>query len=250
MRMTDNTILITGGGSGIGQALAWQFAKRGNVVIVAGRTEESLVETAADHDNIHTQILDVADEASVEECAERVKRDFPEINMLIHAAGIMRLRDTGDMDLARKIIDINLLGTMRICEAFIPLLSGKPGATICTTSSGLAFVPMPVAPAYSASKAGVHSFSLQLRQRLKGDIQVIEIAPPAVQTGLTEGQETRNGYMPLDDYIEETMANFEKNPTPSENLVKNVLPFRNAEREGKVEERQDMLARMVAQCDE
>ncbi|WP_390549925.1 SDR family oxidoreductase [Qipengyuania sp. MTN3-11] len=248
--MTDNTILITGGGSGIGQALAWRFAQLGNTVIVAGRTEASLEETAQGHENIHSQVLDVADDASVADCAERIAREFPDCNMLINGAGIMSLDDRGDMELARRIIDINLLGTMRMCEAFIPQLSGKPGATICTTSSGLAFVPLPTGPAYSASKAGVHSYSLQLRQQLKGDIAVIEIAPPAVQTGLTPGQATREGYMPLDDYIDETMANFEKDPTPVENLVANVLPLRNAEREGKVEERQEMLARMLAQRSE
>ena len=246
MRMAGNTILVTGGGSGIGQALAWQFADRGNTVIVAGRTEESLEETAKGRENIHTQVLDVADEASVAACAKRMAADFPALDVLIHAAAIMRRKDMGDLDLARRIIDINLLGTMRICEALIPQLSGKGGATICTTSSGLAFVPLPVAPAYSASKAGVHSYTLHLRQRLAGCIEVIEIAPPGVQTALTEGQETREGYMPLDDYIAETMANFEQNPTPEENLVERVLPFRNAEKEGKVAERQQMLADMVA----
>ncbi|KLE35126.1 SDR family oxidoreductase [Aurantiacibacter luteus] len=246
MKTTGNTILVTGGGSGIGQALAWQFAERGNTVIVAGRTEESLRETAEGREGIHTQVLDVADNASVAECAARMTRDFPELNVLIHAAGIMSYDEQHDIALAEKIIDINLVGTMRICEALIPQLSGKPNAAICTTSSGLAFVPFPVAPAYSASKAGVHSYSLNLRQRLKGDIEVIEIAPPGVQTGLTEGQETREGYLPLKDYIEQTMANFEQEPTPPENLVPNVLALRNAEREGRVEEVQEMLARAVA----
>ena len=246
MKTSGNTILITGGGSGIGQALAKAFAERGNRVIVAGRTGESLRETAAMADGIETQVLDVADNASVEACAERMRSDYPDLNMLIHSAGIMSARENGDMAEAERIVNINLLGTMRMCEALIPLLKGQEGATICTVSSGLAFVPLPIGPAYSASKAGVHSYSLQLRQRLKGEIEVIEIAPPAVQTGLTPGQESREGYMPLDDYIAETMANFEKDPTPSENLVANVLPLRNAEKEGKVQERQQMLADMIA----
>jgi len=244
MKLTGNTILVTGGGSGIGQALAWQFHDRGNTVIVAGRTEASLESTIEGREGMHAIVLDVADNASVAACADKLAKDFPALNMLIHSAGIMEraeLGSGGTIETAERIVNINLLGTFRVVEALIPQLSGKPDAAICTVSSGLAFSPLPSGPAYSATKAGVHNYSLSLRHRLKGQVEVIEIAPPAVQTGLTPGQETREGYMPLDAYIAETMANFEHLPASGENLVGNVLPLRNAEKEGRMEQMLNVL---------
>ena len=247
MKLDGNTILVTGGGSGIGQALAWQFADRGNIVIVAGRTEASLAGTVDGRADMHRLVLDVADDASVAQAVERLGRDFPQLNMLIHAAGIMERQELGsggDIETAANIVNINLLGTMRIVEGLLPLLDGKPDAAICTMSSGLGFVPLPSTPAYSASKAGVHSYTLSLRYRLQGRIEVIEIAPPAVRTGLTPGQESFESYLPLEDYIDQTMANFERVPTPSENLVRNVLPFRHAERDGKMDQMLDVLGKL------
>nr|WP_119084679.1 SDR family NAD(P)-dependent oxidoreductase [Altererythrobacter sp. B11] len=247
MKLTGNTILVTGGGSGIGQALAWQFHDRGNRVIVAGRTQASLDRTMEGRDGMDSIVLDVAEDASVEACAERLARDYPDLNVVIHAAGIMEraeLGSGGDMAVAERVVNINLLGTMRVAEALAPQLAGKPGAVFCTMSSGLAFAPLPSTPAYSASKAGVHNYTLSLRHRLKGAVEVIEIAPPAVRTGLTPGQETREGYMPLDAYIAETMANFEDLPASGENLVGNVLPLRNAEKDGRMEQMLEMLGRL------
>lgn len=247
MKLTGNTILVTGGGSGIGQALAWQFAERGNTVIVAGRTEPSLAATVEGRADMHRLVLDVADDASVAQAVEQLGRDFPQLNMLIHAAGVMEREELGSggtIATAAAVVNINLLGTMRIAEALIPLLDGKPDAVICTMSSGLGFVPLPSTPAYSASKAGVHSYSLSLRYRLQGRIEVIEIAPPAVRTGLTPGQENFETYLPLEDYIDQTMANFEQVPTPPENLVSNVLPFRHAERQGKMDQMLDVLGKL------
>ncbi len=244
MKLTGNTILVTGGGSGIGQALAWRFHDLGNTVIVAGRTEATLRETVEGRENMHTLVLDVADNQSVAAAADRLNREFPQLNVLIHSAGIMtrqELGSGGDIATAEKVIDINLLGTMRVVEALIPLLSGNRDAAICTVTSGLAFTPLPGAPAYSASKAAVHSYTLSLRHRLKGTVEVIEIAPPGVQTSLTPGQERLKGYMPLGAYIDETMANFENQPGAQENLVRNVLPLRNAEKEGRMDAMLDML---------
>ncbi|OJW75099.1 MAG: oxidoreductase [Sphingomonadales bacterium 63-6] len=236
MKLTGNTILVTGGGSGIGQGLAWKFHDLGNTVIVAGRRASALAETVAGRENMHVLELDVADPASVATALEVLAREFPQLNMLIHSAGIMTHDELGDVDMAARIIDINLMGTIRVVEGLIPQLEGKDNAVICTVSSGLAFIPLPSTPAYSASKAAVHSYTVSLRHRLKGKADVIEIAPPAVQTGLTPGQESREGFMPLADYLDETMENFAKVPTPQENLVKNVLPLRNADKDGKVEE--------------
>ena len=246
MKTTGNTILITGGGTGIGEGLAHAFHDLGNTVIVAGRTQASLDAAAAGRENMHTVVLDAADDASVAAAAENVARDFPGLNIVIHSAGIMSREELAsgslDMALAGEIVNTNLLGTFRVIETFLPQVQGKSGATLCTVSSGLAFVPFPAAPAYSASKAAVHSYTVALRQRLKGQVVVIEIAPPAVQTGLTPGQATREGYLPLDAYIAETMANFAAQPTPAENLVAYVLPLRHAERDGKVDDVLEMLA--------
>lgn len=238
MKLTGNTILVTGGGSGIGQALAWRFHDMGNTVIVAGRRVSALEETIAGRENMHAIAMDVADAASVAAALSQIQRDFPALNVLIHSAGILthnELGSGGDVDVAAQVIDINLMGTIRVVEGLIPQLQGKDDAVICTVSSGLAFIPLPSAPAYSASKAAVHSYTVSLRHRLKGSVEVIEIAPPAVQTGLTPGQESREGFMPLDAYIDETMANFAIVPTPQENLVNYVLPLRNAEKDGKVD---------------
>ena len=245
MKLTGNSILVTGGGSGIGQALAWKFHDLGNTVIVAGRSMARLAETIDGRAAMHALALDVADDASVAEALAILARDFPDLNMLIHSAGIMlhqELGSGGDFAAAQQVINTNLLGTMRMVEGLLPQFEGKPDVTICTVSSGLAFVPLPSTPAYCASKAAVHSYTLSLRQRLKGKAEVIEIAPPAVQTGLTPGQESRANYMPLDAYIAETMANFEQLPTPQENLVDYVLPLRNAEKEGRVAEMLEILA--------
>jgi len=248
MNTTGNTILITGGGTGIGEGLAHAFHDLGNTVIVAGRTQASLDAASAGRANMHTVILDAADDASVAAAAETIARDFPALNVLIHSAGIMSRDELAggalDIALAGQVVNTNLLGTFRVIETFLPQVQGKPGAMLATVSSGLAFVPFPSAPAYSASKAAVHSYTVALRQRLKGQVEVIEIAPPAVQTGLTPGQATREGYMPLDAYIAETMVNFTAQPTPAENLVGYVLPLRHAERDGKVDEVLEMLANL------
>lgn len=245
MKLTGNTILVTGGGSGIGQALAWRFNDLGNTVIVAGRGEERLRETVAGRERIVPLQLDVADNASVDAAIARLKSDFPELNAAILSAGIMTRQELGSggtIATAEEVININLLGTMRVAEALIPLIAGKPNATICTVSSGLAFTPLPGGPAYSASKAAIHSYSLSLRQRLKGQAQVIEIAPPGVQTTLTPGQEVNPHYMTLDAYIDETMANFEREPDAYENLVGNVLPLRWSERDGQMDAMLERLA--------
>jgi len=248
MKTTGNTILVTGGGSGIGLGLAQALHDLGNVVIVAGRTQASLDAASADRANMHAVILDAADPASVTAAAATAARDYPDLNMVIHSAGIMSREELADgaldLALAAQIIDTNLLGTLRVVEAFLPQVLGKPGAMISTVTSGLAFVPLPSTPAYSASKAAVHSYTVALRERLAGQVEVIEIAPPAVQTGLTPGQENRAGYMPLDAYITETMANFAAEPTPPENLVSNVLPLRHAERDGNVDAVLKMLANL------
>ena len=204
MQTSGNTILITGGGSGIGRELAHKWHDLGNTVIVAGRTQASLDETAAGHANIHTMIVDVGDADDLARFAKKVVEVHPAINVLVNNAGIMRFEDiTEERELgdAEATIATNLLGPIRLIDGLIEHLKAQENAAIINVTSGLAFVPMPRTATYSATKAAMHSYTVSLRAKLEGKVEVIELAPPAVQTELTPGQSTREGYMPLKDFI-------------------------------------------------
>lgn len=236
MKLTDNTILITGGGSGIGEALAHRLHDRGNKVIVAGRRRDSLERAIAGRANMAAMTIDVDSADGVEDFARRVITDHPDLNVLVNNAGIMRYesiearRDLGD---AEATITTNLLGPIRLIDALVDHLTGKRDAAIVNVTSGLAFVPLVATPTYSATKAALHSYTVSLREALRGRVEVIELAPPAVQTDLTPGQREAPGYMPLDAFADEVMALFEQQPTPPEILVEAVKFLRHAEAEGR-----------------
>jgi uncharacterized oxidoreductase len=154
----------------------------------------------------------------------------------VNCAGIMRYEDlTVERNLkdAEETVATNLLGPIRLTNALIAHLASRPDAAIINISSGLAFVPLAYGPTYSATKAAIHSYTLSLREQLRDKVEVIEVAPPAVQTDLTPGQRTREGYMPLGEFIDEAMTLFQRQPTPCEILVERVKFFRNAEAEGR-----------------
>ena len=246
MQTNGNTILITGGGSGIGRELAHKWHGLGNTVIVAGRTQASLDETAAGHANIHTMIVDVGDADDLARFAKKVVEVHPAINVLVNNAGIMRFEDiTEERELgdAEATIATNLLGPIRLIDGLIEHLKAQENAAIINVTSGLAFVPMPRTATYSATKAAMHSYTVSLRAKLEGKVEVIELAPPAVQTELTPGQSTREGYMPLDEFIEETMLGFTAEETPQEVLTQNVLFLRNAEAEGRFDKALEMTSK-------
>ena len=246
MQTNGNTILITGGGSGIGRELAHKWHDLDNTVIVAGRTQASLDETAAGHANIHTMIVDVGDADDLARFAKKVVEVHPAINVLVNNAGIMRFEDiTEERELgdAEATIATNLLGPIRLIDGLIEHLKAQENATIINVTSGLAFVPMPRTATYSATKAAMHSYTVSLRAKLEGKVEVIELAPPAVQTELTPGQSTRQGYMPLDQFIEETMLGFTVEDTPQEVLTQNVLFLRNAEAEGRFDKALKMTSK-------
>ena len=246
MQTNGNTILITGGGSGIGRELAHKWHDLGNTVIVAGRTRASLDETAAGHANIHTMIVDVGDADDLARFAKKVVEVHPAINVLVNNAGIMRFEDiTEERELgdAEATIATNLLGPIRLIDGLIEHLKAQENAAIINVTSGLAFVPMPRTATYSATKAAMHSYTVSLRAKLEGKVEVIELAPPAVQTELTPGQSTREGYMPLDQFIEETMLGFTAEDTPQEVLTQNVLFLRNAEAEGRFDKALEMTSK-------
>lgn len=239
MKTSGNTLLITGGGSGIGRELAQRFHDLGNIVIIAGRTAATLEEAAQGRANMHWLTVDASDEASIAAFAAQAIARFPAINVLINNAGVMHREDlsrTGDTAIAEQTLITNVLGPIRATNALIDHLVGQSDAAIVNTTSGLAFVPLAAAPSYSASKAALHSWTVSLRHQLQGKVEVIELAPPAVRTELTPGQSTREGYMPLDDFAAEVMSLFAQVPTPGEILVQNVLPLRNAEREGRFDQ--------------
>jgi uncharacterized oxidoreductase len=236
MKTSGNTILITGGGSGIGAALAQRFHDAGNSVIVAGRRQEALDQAIAGRANMHALTLDVESAAGIDDFARRLLADHPQLNVVIHNAGIMRFEELDrrrDLADAEATITTNLLGPIRLTNALIDHLAAQPDAALVTVTSGLAYVPLLTTPTYNATKAALHSYTVSLREVLKGRVEVIELAPPAVQTGLTPGQENRPGYQPLGEFVDEVMALFGQQPTPSEILVERVKFLRNAERENR-----------------
>lgn len=247
MIANGNTILVTGGGSGIGRELARRWHALGNTVIVAGRTLSALEETAAGQRDMHVMRLDVGRKDDIAKFSAEVVERFPDLNVLVNNAGIMRSEDIAaarDLADCEATIETNLLGPIRLTDALVEHLKARPDAAIINVTSGLAFVPMPRSATYSASKAALHSYTVSLRTKLEGMIEVIEIAPPAVQTELTPGQSTREGYMPLDAFIDETMERFENGDTPPEVLTERVLFLRNAEAEGRFADALDTISRL------
>ena len=232
MNIAGNTILITGGGSGIGRGLAEALHAEGNQVIIAGRRRAVLEDTAAANSGMKFLTLDIGSSDAIRVFARRITAEFPTLNMLINNAGIMRAEDLlaqqDDFADVEAIVATNLLGPIRLTAALLPLLRKQSHSTIINVSSGLAFVPLALTPTYSATKAALHSYTLSLRSQLKGTAtEVLEIIPPYVQTDLMNGAEDPRA-MPLKDYIAETVELLKTQPTPSEICVKNVHNLRFA----------------------
>ncbi len=242
--MTGNTILLTGGSSGIGRALAQRFYDLGNDVIVTGRRHAALEETLAGRERMRAVLLDIADQEAIRDFVRHLSSTGSKINVLINNAGIMPLEDvSGPRDLAdaKLVIETNLLGPIRLIDKLLPQLVSQPDPVIINVTSGLAFQPTTRAPTYSATKAALHSYTVSLRIALKGTIEVIELVPPGVQTDLTPGQASNANYQPLDEFADEVMRLFAQVPTPAEILVERVKPLRFAERDGTVDKVLAML---------
>lgn len=245
MHPNGNTVLITGGGSGIGRGLAQRLHDAGNHVIVAGRNLAALQETAKGREHITAYPLDITDRDSIEAFAARVVRDHPALNVLVNNAGVMRsedLRQRRELSDAVDMVATNLLGPIRLTNALVDHLSARAEGTIVNVTSGLAFVPMASSPTYSATKAAMHAYTLCLRQQLRGRIEVVEWAPPAVRTELTPGQSLREGYMPLDAFLDESLKLLSRRPLPPEILVDRAQWLRQAESEGRFNQVFQMLA--------
>ncbi|MFJ9100673.1 SDR family oxidoreductase [Streptomyces sp. NPDC102405] len=246
MKMTGNTILITGGTSGIGLGLALRLHEAGNKVIVAGRRKELLDEITAEHPGIDALVLDVADPDSIARARETVAASHPGLNVLVNNAGIQLLEsvlDPAGLQVAEDHVTVNLLGTIRMTYAFLPLLVGKDDAVLLNVTSALAFVPLPITPTYSATKAALHSFSESLRVQLAdadadAGVQVIEVVPPPVRTTLM-GQQDNEQSMPLDDFLTEALGLLREKPDAKELVVERARFLRDAQANGSYD---DVLA--------
>ncbi len=238
MNMTGNTILITGGGSGIGRGLAEAFHSAGNQVIISGRRKAALDEVTAANPGMDSFTVDITDKADIIRFAAEVIERYPALNAVINNAGIMADEDAlaapDYLDIAEATIATNLLGPIRLTAALIPHLLQQARATIMTVSSGLAFVPKASTPTYSATKAAIHSYTQSLRYQLRNTaVDVIEIAPPYVQTTLQGEQQANDpNAMPLDAYIAETMQLLAGGSENGEVLVQRVHRQRFAEQSG------------------
>ena len=244
MKKTGNTILITGGGSGIGQALAHRWHDAGNNVIITGRRQQALDDAVAGRERMAAYVLDVTEADEVEAFARRIVAEHPALNVLLNNAGVFSpetVTSRRDLSDAESMIETNILGPIRMTNALIDHLSAQANAAIINVSSGLAFVPYPASPTYSATKAAIHSYTAAIRPLLKGKVEVIEIVPPQVQTELSPGQSKDPNSMPLDAFADEVMELLHAAETPAEVCVEGVRYFREAEAKGQFDEALQML---------
>lgn len=233
MQTTGNTILITGGSSGIGRALAEAFHQLGNQVIIAGRRRELLDEVTAANPEMRSAVLDVQDLPGLDLFAEKIVRTHPSLNVLINNAGIMKPEKLGEdasFSTPESIVATNLLAPLRLTAALLPHLKQQPRAAVMNVSSGLAFVPLALTPTYCATKAAIHSWTQSLRWQMRGTpVEVLELIPPYVQTELMgERQKQDPRAMPLADFIAEVMQILRTQPDAREICVQRVHPLRFA----------------------
>jgi uncharacterized oxidoreductase len=228
MKLTGNTIFITGSTSGIGRSLAEALHKRGNQVIVSGRRKNHLAEVTKANPGMQSIELNVEDPKSIAAAAKKLIAEYPKLNVLINNAGIMRADDAAapiDEITLLSTITTNLLGPIRMTSALIEHLKNQPAATVINVSSGLAFVPLASSAVYSATKAAMHSYTQSMRYKLKGSsVSVLELAPPWVQTDLLNSKDEPRA-MPLPQFIDETMIVL--GTDAQEVLVERVKMLRN-----------------------
>jgi len=228
MKLTGNTIFITGGGSGIGRGLAEALHKLGNQIIISGRRKSHLDATTKANPGMASLELNIEDPASIAAVAKKLIARFPTLNVLINNAGIMQIDDAADAindGVLVSTVTTNLLGPIRLTSALIDHLKKQESAVIIYNSSVLAYVPLALAAVYSSTKAALHSYTLSQRYKLKNtSVSVLEIAPPWVQTDLL-GSNNEPRAMPLAEFIEETIRVL--GTDAQEVLVERAKPLRN-----------------------
>jgi uncharacterized oxidoreductase len=217
MEISGNTVLITGGATGIGYALAEAFLEAGNEVIICGRREEKLLEAHTRHPDFHIKVCDVGDEDNRTSLVEWIATNFSKVNILVNNAGVQRdidfTKGVTALDAVESEIRINLEAPIVLSGLFVPYLAGKKEAAIINVSSGLGFVPAARMPVYSATKAGMHAFSMALRHQLRQlGIKVFEVVPPAVDTELNREGRAKRGNFKVDlkpgEYVAAVMKGF------------------------------------------
>jgi len=216
MKLTSRTILVTGGSAGIGLAFALKFLELGNQVIVTGRRQSALDDLKRNHPKLQTIQSDVADSAQVTELARRMKAEYPKLDVLMNNAGIMLQRNlrapAADLDGLMTEMNVNVGGVIRTTSAFIDIIAANKG-TVINVSSALAFVPLPSAPVYCATKAAVHSYTQSLRFQMEGTgVEVIELMPPAVKTDLSADLANGDGFtlLTIDELVKQSFASLKK----------------------------------------
>lgn len=236
MKITGNTMFITGGGSGIGLRLGESFHALGNQVIIAGRRKQLLQEVTGRNKGMSSLVLDMEDPASIRSAAAQLAKEYPALNVVINNAGIMRPENLqapqDNLADAESMITTNLLGPIRLTAALMPLLRKQPYSAIVNVSSGLAFVPLTLTPTYCATKAAIHSYTQSLRYQLKGSTtEVLELIPPYVATDLMDGASDPRA-MPLEEFIGAVMEILKSQPDVQEICVDKVKPLRFAAESG------------------
>jgi uncharacterized oxidoreductase len=231
MKLEGRTVLITGGSSGIGFELAKQLIARRNTVVITGRNPLKLAEAKSSLPEVHTFQSDAGNPEEIQSLREHVLADFPALDTLINNAGIMRNlnlntpRSLGDVTTE---LQINLSGPIQMVQEFLPHLKRRPNALLVNVTSGLAFVPFPLSPVYSAAKAGLHAFTRCLRVQLKGSqVSVVELAPPGVETKLFRAEfekEMKNEKgMPVDVLVSKAIAGIEAGKLEVRPGLSNIL---------------------------
>ena len=210
MNLSNNTILLTGGASGIGLALAVRFQQAGSEVIIVGRRADKLAEARQQYPGLHTRMCDVANAAEREALVRWATTEFPRLNVLVNNAGIQnRIQladDAADWETRRQEFVINVEAPIHLAALLVPHLRQQSQAVIINVTSGLAFAPAAFVPIYSATKAALHSFTLSLRHQLRPTgIAVLEIVPPAVNTDLG-GPGLHTFGVPVDAFADSVLA--------------------------------------------
>lgn len=231
MELNKRTVFIVGGTSGIGLGLARRLAAD-NTVVVGGRSIEGVTD-------LRSVAIDVTDPDSIVRARDEVLGRYPDLDVVVTMAGVLLpedLRDPAHISVAESTITVNVLGTIRVIDAFTPHLIERGAGTIITVTSGIAFLPFPPMPTYGASKAAIHAYSEALRAQLDGTgIEVVELVPPAVAT-TPQQREINPAALDLDDYLDEVLSLLVAEPTPHEVLVEAVHMHRWAERDGTYDE--------------
>ncbi len=207
-------VFITGGNSGLGKALAEAYYRKGSIVVIGGRNQDALDAVAEQCPGMATRLIDLSNRNSIRECAEWLKTEHPDLNLLINNAGIQKVlkfdRELEEADLCAEV-EVNFTGLLLLTNALLPTLLAQPKAGIINVTSGLAYVPLASTPVYCATKAALRSFSASLRYQLKETgVSVIEIVPPKVDTALHRDQEAEIPGMSVDDFLQQTLVGLNK----------------------------------------